>query len=284
MERQRTLVLVGAHPDDETFGMGAALAHYVQKGYKVYYVCATRGEAGEAGPEYLQGYQTIGELRTAELKCAEKTLGLTGVIFLGYRDSGMAGSEDNKNPQAFINAPLEQATGRVVKILRELKPEVVVTSDPAGGYGHPDHIMAHKVTLKAFHAAGDAVQYKDAGPVFQPQKLYYSIFPHGFMRFMVKLMPLFGQNPHKFGKNKDIDLASMVAVEYPINAAVKLSKQDMAIRDKASACHASQGGGRPRRRGWFGFVRSISGQRDYFMRAYPPVTSKKKESDLFQRI
>jgi N-acetyl-1-D-myo-inositol-2-amino-2-deoxy-alpha-D-glucopyranoside deacetylase len=123
----RTLVLTGAHPDDETFGMGGTLAQYAAAGVKVYYVCGTRGEVGEVPPEYLKGYNSIAELRTHELKCAADTLGLSDVIYLGYRDSGMAGTADNQHPQALAAAPLEEVAGRIVKELRRLKPEVVVT-------------------------------------------------------------------------------------------------------------------------------------------------------------
>ena len=91
MNKDRTLVFFGAHPDDETFGMGATLAWYAASGVKVYCVCATRGEAGTVDPEYMPGYATIGDVRWAELKCAAQVLGLIDVIYLGYRDSGMRG-------------------------------------------------------------------------------------------------------------------------------------------------------------------------------------------------
>ena len=105
MNAQKTLLFTGAHPDDETLGVGGTLAQYAAAGYKVYYVCGTRGEVGEVAPEFMQGYQTIADLRTHELKCAAEALGLAEVIYLGYRDSGMAGTEDNKHPQALAAAP-----------------------------------------------------------------------------------------------------------------------------------------------------------------------------------
>jgi N-acetyl-1-D-myo-inositol-2-amino-2-deoxy-alpha-D-glucopyranoside deacetylase len=284
MDRQKTLVLVGAHPDDETFGMGRTLAHYAAAGFKVYYICATRGEAGSVSPEYLVGYTTLGDLRWAELKCAAQILGLADVFYLGYRDSGMPGWEDNKHPQALMAAPVEEVAGRIVPLIRRLKPEVVVTSDPIGGYRHPDHIAVHHATVKAFHAAGDPAQYPEAGPAFQPQKLYFSIFPRRMMKITVRLLSVFGRDPHRFGRNQDIDLASLVEVEFPVHAVVRLTRKDIQTRNRAAACHASQMGGGPRPGGILGLVTRLYGQRDYYMRAYPPPVGRRRESDLFEGI
>ena len=195
MNKQKTLIFFGAHPDDETFGMGATLAQYAASGVKVYYVCSTRGEVGTVDPEYMQGYKTIADLRTAEMECAAKVLDLAGVIYLGYRDSGMTGSPDNQNPDSLFKAPVEQVAGLMVKIIRELKPDVVVTHDAGGGYGHPDHIATHNAEVKAFYAANDPAQFPKAGPPFQPAKLYFGVRPAGIMKIVVRLMPLLGQNP-----------------------------------------------------------------------------------------
>ena len=111
-------------------------------------------------------------MRWAELKCAAQILGLIDIIYLGYRDSGMPGTDDNKHPQALIAAPIEQVTGRMVKVIREIQPDVIVTFDPIGGYRHPDHIAIHNATEKAFLAASDPAKYPEAGPPFQPEKLY----------------------------------------------------------------------------------------------------------------
>jgi N-acetyl-1-D-myo-inositol-2-amino-2-deoxy-alpha-D-glucopyranoside deacetylase len=286
MATEKVLVLVGAHPDDESFGMGATLAHYVLKGAKVYYVCATRGEAGDVAPEFLKNYKSIAELRTQELERAAKELGLAGVIILNYRDSGMVGSPDNQNPQAFMNAPLDEAAGKVVAILRKLKPQVVVTNDPVGGYHHPDHIMAHKAARQAFYAASDAKQYPAAGAPYQPQKLYYSVFPHKWLRMNVRIMKLMGKDVNHFGKNGDIDMEALVKDEFPVHAVVKIDKKASLIREKAAACHASQGGGGGgmRRRGIMWLVNKLTGPRDVFMRDYPPVKGHLHEKDLFAGI
>lgn len=297
MKKQRTLVFFGAHPDDESFGVGSTLAQYAISGVKVYYVCCTGGEAGTVTPEHMKGYSSIKELREAELKCAVAALGLAGLIYLGYRDSGMAGSEDNKNPACLAMAPLDEATERIVKIMREIKPDVVITHDESGGYGHPDHIATHQATVKAFHAAGDPSQYPQAGPAFKPSKLYFGVRPRGAMKLMIKLMPLFGQDPHHFGRNRDMDLTRQSGIEYPVHAVIRLSKQAVAMRNKAAACHASQGGGRPpgggrRQAGQprinpfriMQMINRLQGPRDFFMRGYPTVNGRLREKDLFHGV
>ncbi len=291
MKKQRTLVFVGGHPDDETFGIGGTLAQYAAAGVRVYYVSATGGEVGTVSPELLKGGATPGDVRWAELECAARILGLADVIHLGYRDSGMAGSEDNRHPEALAAAPLSQVTGRLVKIFRELKPEVVITFDPIGGYRHPDHIAIHKATVEAFHAAADPKQFPEAGTAFQsfdfaqdkPQKLYFNVFPHGLLKVAVKLLPLFGQDPHRFGKNKDIDIASLIEVEFPIHAAVRLTKEAAGTRDRAVECYVSQRESRPPSTGMIGLIAKFFGRRDSYMRAYPPPDGR-RETDLFQGV
>ena len=283
MKKQKTLVFVGGHPDDETFGLGGTLAQYAAAGVKDYYISATRGEVGSIGPELLKGGATPGEIRWAELQCAARVLGLAYIIHLGYRDSGMPGSEDNRHPEALAAAPLEQVTGRLVKIFRDLKPEVVITFDPIGGYRHPDHIAIHKATVEAFHAAGDPKQFPEAGAAFQSQKLYFNVFPRGLLKVAVKVLPLFGQDPHRFGKNKDIDIASLVEVRFPVHAVIHLTKQATETRDKAVACYVSQNDSRPPSAGMMGLIAGFFGRRDSYMRAYPPPDSR-RESDLFQGI
>jgi len=293
MNQDRTLVFVGAHPDDETFGMGATLAKYVAEGVKVYYICATRGEAGSVEPRYLKDYASIAELRCAELSAAAKELRLAGVYYLNYRDSGMNGSKDNQNPSALFNAPIEQVAERIVKIFRELKPDVVITHDPSGGYNHPDHIATHKATVKAFYACNDPLQYPENGMTYQPKKLYYGVRSRRLLKIMIKLMGIFGSNVHKYGRNHDIDLTKMTEINYPIHAVIKLPKSAMETRIKAAACHASQGGGRQSSRGngVMGFANSvynlknrIYGYQDSFMREYPVFKGGRKEKDLFEGI
>lgn len=284
METQRTLIFVGAHPDDESFSVGATLAYYTAAGLKVYYVCATRGEVGQANPENMKGYSTLSELRCAELQSAAQVLCLTNVIYLGYRDSGMSGWEDNKHPLALTSAPLDQVVGRIVAIFRKLKPDVVITFDPIGEYRHPDHIIIHNATVKAFYAAGDAKQYPEGGSSFQPQKLYFHVFPRRILRLIVRVLSFLGKDMHMVGRNKNVDIAGIVTVKFPVHAVIRLTKKAVQTRDRAIQCHASMLGAGTPHYNILSLTNKIFGYRDYYMRAYPPVNRRQHEHDLFEGI
>ncbi len=279
----KTLLAVLAHPDDESFGMGGTLALYAKKGYSVYLVCATRGEVGTVDPEHMQGFKSIAELRESELRCAAQHLGLKNVFFLNYRDSGMPDTEENKHPNAQINHSIDEVAGRVVKYVRELKPDIVLTFDPIGGYKHPDHIHIHQATVLAFEKADDASFHPESGSPFKPRALYFHVFPHQMLRFATRVMPIFGVNPRKFGRNKDVDLMALVEFDFPTH--VKLDIQSVAqAKAEAGACHASQGGVQMRR-GVMGFVTRLMGEHEDYMRAYPPVNGNHRvTNDLFDGI
>ncbi len=265
-----TLLAVLAHPDDESFGMGGTLALYARRGYNVYLVCATRGEVGTVDSEYMRNFKTIAELREAELRCAAENLGLKQVFFLGYRDSGMPGSDDNRHPEAQVAHPVDEVASKVVKYIRELKPDAVITFDPIGGYRHPDHIHIHNATVLAFEKADDPSFHPESGAPFKPRYLYFHVFPHRLLRVVTRLMPLFGADPRHFGRNKDIDLQSLVEFDFPVHVRIKTDAARDA-RDAAALCHASQGG-EQMRRGLMGTVSRLLGQHDDYMRADPPVS------------
>ena len=286
MHQNKTLVFFGAHPDDESFGIGSTLAQYAANGFRVYYVCSTGGEEGTVAPQLLENYRSIKELREYEMKCAAEVLGLTGVYYLGYRDSGMRGAESNKHRDSMAMAPVDEVAGRIVKIIREMKPDVVVTHDSGGEYGHPDHVATHNGVEKAFYAANNPDQYPESGPPFQPGKLYFSARSRRLMKLLVKLMPLFGQDPHHFGRNGDVDLTRMMGEEHPIDAVVHLNKQSVEIRSWAVACHSSQSGGPRRRPGLFRvmeLIQKLQGPSDSFRRAYP-LPTRHREKDLFEGL
>ncbi len=283
MNGKRTLCFIGAHPDDETFGVGSTLAHYAANGAKVYYICATRGEAGMNHLNQLQEFKSLGELRSNELNCAAKILGVTGVVHLGYQDSGMLGTDDNKHPKALAVVPLSEVSEHIVQVIRNLKPDVVITHDPIGGYRHPDHIVVHNATVKAFEITNDPTKYPKIGSAFQPQKLYFHVFPRKLLKIAVKLMPFFGQHPHHFGQSKDVDLASLAEVNFPIHAVIRPTKTAVRVRNEAMLCYVSQRGSGPPQRNILSLIGKFLGQRDSFMRAYPPGTGY-QEHDLFENV
>ena len=279
----KTILAVLAHPDDESFGLGGTLALYASKGYDTYLVCATRGEVGTVDEEHLNGYKDIAELRTEELTRAAKHLGLKDVFFLGYRDSGMPGTEENRHPEAQINHPIDEVAGHVVKYIRELKPDVVLTFDPIGGYKHPDHIHIHKATLLAFERANDPAFHPETGAPFQPRALYYQVFPRWFLKWMTRLLSLTGKDPTKWGRNGDINLKELAEVEFPVHVRLDIRSVSEA-KQLAGAQHASQGGV-GMRRGLMGFISRLFGENEDYMRAYPPVNGRfRRKHDLFDGI
>ena len=283
MSGKKTLCFIGAHPDDETSGVGSTLAYYTASGVDAYYICATRGEAGMNNLNQLQGFKSLAELRSDELNSAANILGLAGVVHLGYRDSGMPGTDDNKHPRALAVAPIDEVSARIVKIIRNLKPDVVITHDPIGGYRHPDHVAIHNATVNAFEVVADHTKHPEAGSAFQPQKLYFHVFSRKLLKVAVKLMPFFGQDPRHFGQNKDVDLASLAEVDFPIHAVIRPTKAAVRIRNEAMLCYESQRGSGPPGRNLLFLIRRLLGQRDSFMRAYP-IGKRVREHDLFENV
>jgi len=281
--KKPVLLAVLAHPDDESFGMGGTLALYAARGVDVNLICATRGEAGEMSTDYMEGYNLIGERREAELRCAAGILGIKEIYFLGYRDSGMQGSPDNKHPRALAIQPVDEVAAKIAHQIRKFKPDVVLTFDPIGGYRHPDHIAIHKATVRAFEKSDDPSFGADVLEGYQAKKLYYHIIPRNFIRFFVKVLPLFGKDPHRWGINRDIDITLLAVEEFPINAIIDIR---LVIRKKnqAGACHASQGGGQMSR-GIMSWIMRITGNKETYMRAFPPFQqSEKIEKDLLAGI
>jgi LmbE family N-acetylglucosaminyl deacetylase len=214
--------------------------------------------------------------------CAARHLGFEEVFFLGYRDSGMEGTADNQHAESFHSAPMDEAVEKIVKHIRALKPEVVITFDPSGGYLHPDHIKSHLATQRAFEAA-NTNEFPTAGAPFQPQALYFSVFPMGAVRLMVKFLRLFGKDATKFGRNKDIDLERLAAIEqYPQHVKLTYDATAAAAKEAASACHASQLSPGQSRFSPFGIIRRLMGESDMFMRAYPSTPDDFYAKDLFE--
>ena len=176
----RCLLTVHAHPDDESSKGASTLAKYRAEGVHTVLVCCTGGELGDIAnpamdrPEIKENLATV---RAEELRRATEIIGFSEVVMLGYRDSGMADSEGNEDPASFHQAPLDEAVGRLVAVIRRTKPQVIVTyGDDQQGYPHPDHLKVHDITIPAFERAGDPEWYPEAGEPWEPQKLYYSVW------------------------------------------------------------------------------------------------------------
>lgn len=281
----RRMLVAFAHPDDESFGPSGTIVHYARQGVAVHYVCGTRGEAGYVDPGLLEMLGSVSELRTRELMCAAGYLELTAVHFLGYHDSGMENAPENHNPDCLFQAPLEEVTEKVTRLIRTIRPQVVVTFDPQGGYFHPDHIKMHLAATAAFHAAGDSARFPGHSNTglspHQPQKLYYTAFPRTFLRWMVRLMPLFGRDPGAWGRNKDIDLRRIAAVRQTSTTRIHVSPY-YKVRLRAAGCHASQAAGH---RGWRRqLVDRFLFRWDKYTRVVPSMGHPLPECDLFAGV
>ena len=182
MPEPLTLMTVHAHPDDESIGTGGGLARYADEGIRTVLVTCTGGEVGEIGDSSLATPENLAEIRAHELRAACEILGVAHLERLGYRDSGMAGTPDNEHPDAFARADLDVAIGRLVELVRRYRPQVLVTYDENGFYGHPDHINANRITVGAFERAGDPAAYPEQRlEPWRPAKLYYTAVPRSRM-------------------------------------------------------------------------------------------------------
>ncbi|MDQ2815783.1 MAG: N-acetyl-1-D-myo-inositol-2-amino-2-deoxy-alpha-D-glucopyranoside deacetylase [Actinomycetota bacterium] len=181
----RRLLLVHAHPDDESIGTGATMAKYAAEGAQVTLVTCTLGELGEIIPPSLGHLEAgrddrLGEYRIGELAAACAALGVTDHRFLGgpgrWRDSGMMGTAGNTDPRCFWRAGVDQAAAVLLEVIREVRPQVLVTYDANGGYGHPDHIQAHRVAWRAFELAATSPPGSSHAPG-GPVKFYATAAP-----------------------------------------------------------------------------------------------------------
>lgn len=170
------LMAVHAHPDDEVISTGGTYLRYANEGLSTVLVCATGGEEGENHDPDLDPVEAqprLAEIRAGELRCAAENLKIGAVEMLGYRDSGMAGTPANEHPASFHQADLDEATARLVRLIRRYRPSVLVSYNAFGSYGHPDHIKAHQITRAAFDRAADPAFAPSPNLTpWQPVKLY----------------------------------------------------------------------------------------------------------------
>jgi mycothiol conjugate amidase Mca len=199
------LLAVHAHADDETSTMGGTLAHYAARGVRTANVCCTDGRlATIVDPEMVEEEvrPRLGEVRHAELKAACDILGVGEVHWLGYHDSGMEGTAGNSEPDSFWMTPLDSVVRRLVGIIREFRPDVVVTYDAHGAYGHPDHVQAHRATLLAVEAAQHPRVHPGAGAPWRVSKLYYTAFARSSVLKIMEMSRLAGMES-PFGEDPD---------------------------------------------------------------------------------
>lgn len=222
MDERLSILTVHAHPDDEASKGAPTLAKYSREGVHTVLVCCTGGEEGDVNNPALKEpgqpfhglderatKQLLAQLRPAELKAATTVIGFSVVEMLDYRDSGMPDSPANANPASFHMADVDEATGRLVRFIRTHRPQVMITyGDDQRGYPHPDHLKVHDISVLAFDRAGDDEWYPDAGPTWQPLKLYYSVWSRKrLLTVHEALLRLRGSSPYdeKWFERPDLD-------------------------------------------------------------------------------
>ncbi len=273
-----------AHPDDEAFPVGGTLATHASKGVDVRLICATLGDEGEIRQEGSATTETLSQVRCQELRCSCRSLGIGEPVILGYRDSGMAGTEANNHPHAFAKADADEVVSIIMEEMHRFQPQVVLTFGPDGLYGHPDHIAIHRHTTAAFHKvrASKAFAEQDpdgSGPPFL-NKLFYSVRPRGFRtRMALKLQeagvdaPL--PSPERVNDGVPSDLIH-----------VEMDTSDMIERKLSSLlCHRTQQSPqRPYHQLPRGVVADIISP-EHFTRGYPEVSlGETVANDLFDGI
>jgi N-acetyl-1-D-myo-inositol-2-amino-2-deoxy-alpha-D-glucopyranoside deacetylase len=248
------LLLVHAHPDDESFATGGLIARAVAEGHRLDLVTCTGGEEGEIHDptlDYEEAFPRLQAIRLTELRCSLDALrgpypGELALHLLGYRDSGMMGTPSNERAESFWKSDLDEATGRLVAILREVRPSVMVTYDPNGNYGHPDHINAHRIAAAAWDAAADPARYPDAGVPHEVDKFYEIAFNRDrWFALMGEMTERGIPLPWDFGTDEAADAAAAEeaaefgVAEDAITTVVDVSGQARAKRASMD-CHKTQ--------------------------------------------
>jgi len=267
MDRQLTLMAVHAHPDDEVLSTGGVLASASTEGIRTVLVTCTNGEQGD-GPGGIKpgdpGHDeaSVRALRLEELRESVALLGISDVELLGYNDSGMVGWAGNERPDAFANVPLDQAADRLAALMERYRPDVVVTYDENGNYGHPDHIQAHRITVAAIERTGI------------PAKFYHTAIPRAGMTELFQQLRETGADfgdfelPEDFGTPDELITTFVDVSPYVVR------------KRKALEAHASQGDNIFMLRMPEDAQQQMFG-RECFIRQFSTVPVPEQEDDLF---
>lgn len=273
MKNRKVLLGIFAHPDDESFACGGTLARYAAEGVDVHVIIATDGVAGSVEKSSgVTAGETLAQVRAGELANAALALGVKSIWSMPYRDSGMRGTPENKHPKALVQQPLDKLIHELAGYMQRMQPNVVITHDPYGGYGHPDHIRCCEATTAAFYLNGGS------------GKLYYTGFDQRILKLGVWLARFSGHDPSALGRNKDINLIEISRWEKPLHASIYIGDY-LDRKLVASRAHASQYSGGPAlfQRLLPAFLRKRMQVYEMYTRAAPaPATHL--ERDLFEGV
>jgi len=280
------LLSVHAHPDDEASKGAGTVARYHAFGVRTVLVTCTGGEEGEIlnpAVDTPENHANLAQVRREELERAAEIIGYDELVMLGYRDSGMADSEANLHPESFAQAPLEEAVERLVRIIRLVRPQVVVTyPEEQSGYRHPDHLRVHEISVLAFEAAGDPDQFPLAGTPFTPSKLYYSVWAKDqFLSRHAKFVEMGLESPYSEG----LFTAWFEREEIPSTTRIDI-RGFTEIRREALLAHQTQID--PTSNFWFGLPAEIEDEvfsYDLYSLAKSNVSAiDSQEDDLFVEV
>jgi N-acetyl-1-D-myo-inositol-2-amino-2-deoxy-alpha-D-glucopyranoside deacetylase len=280
MTRQRTILACFAHPDDESFGTGGVLAKHAAQGDRVVLVCATRGECGEISDPALATPETLGDVREGEMQRAAAAIGIHEVIFLDYRDSGMIGTPENDDPRAFVNVRADDAVAKITAIIRRERPAVVITFEPHGGYGHPDHKAVHHHTTAAVQCAAAPSYRPDLGDTWRVPRLCWGVIPRSTFRHIRDEMERVGEDVSEWDR---MDEAGIGWPEDMIDITVDVTDY---IPNKWAALesHATQFGGESIFRRASEAMKEQMLGREYFFIAIPWRDDRGAMTDLLDGL
>jgi mycothiol S-conjugate amidase len=278
-----TLLSVHAHPDDEASKGASTVAKYKAEGVHTVLVTCTGGEEGDIlnpAMDTPEVRERLPEVRRDELALAAKIIGYDEVVLFDYRDSGMPDSEANKNPQAFANVDLDEAVAALVEVIRRERPQVIITyADDQQGYPHPDHLRVHDISGPAFDRAGDPGWYPEAGPAWQPLKLYYTVWSRQrIVATHEKMLELGVESPFTEQWFERPSQDHRITTSVPIGPWFD-------VRLEALLAHATQVD--PKSPFWFGLPREVARTIhpfDEYILAKSLVDAELPEDDLFNGI
>ena len=277
------LLTVHAHPDDEASKGAPTVARYHAEGVHTVLVCCTGGEEGEILNPALDGpamSERLAEVRAEELARAAAVIGYDDVVMLGYRDSGMEGSEANAHPDCFANADLDEAVDRLVAVIRRHRPQVVVTyPEDQSGYRHPDHVRVHDISVPAFERSGDPAYRPDLGEPWAPTKLYYTLWSRERIEERHRAFGDLGlESPYSGWWFERESTDDQITTQVPVDGFID-------ARIDALLAHATQID--PESTFWFGLPpeveRAIHPYDDYVL-ARGPQPTELPERDLFEGL
>ncbi len=276
---QMSILAVHAHPDDEASKGAGTIRRYADEGIRTTLVCCTGGEAGDIlnpSMDKPEVTENLAEIRRSELDVSASVIGFDEVVMLGYRDSGMPDSEHNEHPEAFANADLEEAIGRLVGVIRRVCPQVILTyPEDQRRYPHPDHLRVTEISLPAFEKAGDADYRPELGPAFEPVKLYSPIWSK---RRMIDTHQAFVDR----GLDSPFDKKWLKSAEKSQENIHAMVPVDNAVRRKSLLAHATQVD--PKSPFWFGLPEEVVDQihpYDEYSLIKSRIASEPVEDDLF---